>query len=82
MNKNVRLFSDKTKMNWKILVTLGTAYLRAAGEAKKAEDTNTTGKDDATGVIMVFAADVTDALVLGRKLPKIPAEYKAGEIVK
>lgn len=69
-------------MNWKIFAQIATGYLRAAGEAKKAEDTNTTGKDDALGVIIVFAADLVDALILGRALPSIPAEYKAGQPIK
>ena len=60
---------------WKILLLAGLGLLRQAGELKKAEDENTTGKDDAQGVTMVFAADLVEALAKGKALPKIPAEY-------
>ena len=64
---------------WKILLMMGVAQLRQAGVSKKAEDDNNTGKDDAIGAIMVFAADIVEALVLNKVLPQIPKEYQAGQ---
>lgn len=63
-------------MNWKFFAKMGALYLRQAGEAKKAEDSNTTGKDDIQGVAMVFAADLIEALVSDKPLPKAPTELR------
>ena len=57
---------------WKVLVRMALPLLRSAGEAKKAEDENTTGKDDATGASLVYAADLLDALLGNKELPKAP----------
>lgn len=57
---------------WKTLVKMALPLLRSAGEEKKAEDENSTGKDDAIGVSLVYAADLLDALVSNKPLPKAP----------
>lgn len=61
---------------WKIIIAIALPLLRGAGEAKKAEDENTTGKDDAQGVALVFAADLLEALANNKSLPKAPAELR------
>jgi len=61
---------------WKTIVRMALPLLRSAGEAKKAEDDNTTGTDDAIGVSLVYAADLLDALVSGKTLPKAPSILK------
>lgn len=63
-------------MNWKIFIKMAIPLLRAAGEAKKAEDDNNVGKDDIVGVSMVYAADLLDALVSDKALPKAPGVLK------
>lgn len=64
-------------MNWKIFIRMALPLLRGAGEAKKAEDNNTTGKDDLVGVSMVYAADLLDAILAGKPvLPKVPDVLK------
>lgn len=63
-------------MNWKLFIRMALPLLRAAGEAKKAEDSNTTGKDDLIGVSMVYAADLLDALVSDKTPPKAPSELR------
>ena len=60
------------KNYWKILIRMALPLLRSAGEEKKAEDENTTGKDDAIGVSLIYAADLLDALVSNKPLPKAP----------
>ncbi len=57
---------------WKVLAKMAAPLLYAAGEAKKAEDENTTGKDDAAGASLIYAADLLDALVDDKTLPKAP----------
>lgn len=57
---------------WKILIASLLPTLRVIGEMKKAEDSNTTGKDDAQGAAFVFAADLLEALASGKELPKAP----------
>ena len=64
------------KNYWKILVKMALPLLRSAGEEKKAEDENTTGKDDAIGVSLIYAADLLEALVSNKELPKAPKELK------
>ncbi len=64
------------KNYWKILVAMALPLLRSAGEAKKAEDENDTGKDDAEGSALIFAADLLEALSSGKTLPKAPAALK------
>ncbi len=58
---------------WKTIVRMALPLVRAAGESKKAEDENTTGKDDMIGVSLVYAADLLDALVSGKDIPKAPS---------
>jgi hypothetical protein len=51
--------------------------LRQAGESKKAEDENSTGKDDLIGTSLVYAADLLDAILADKpKLPKAPDVLK------
>lgn len=57
---------------WKVLLKMATPLLRAAGEAKKSEDENTTGKDDAIGQSLVYIADLSDAIILNKPLPTAP----------
>lgn len=60
-------------MNWKLFIRMALPLLRAAGESKKNEDENTTGRDDVIGVSMVYAADLLEALVSDKPvLPKAP----------
>lgn len=63
-------------MNWKTILRWAMPMLRAAGEDKKAEDENSTGKDDAQGIAMVFAADLIEAIVTNKPLPKAPKELR------
>ncbi len=60
------------KKFWKVLIKMALPLLHSAGEAKKAEDENTTGKDDAIGVSLIYAADLLDALISDKPLPKAP----------
>ena len=64
------------KNYWKILVRMAVPFIRSAGEAKKAEDENTTGKDDLIGVSLCYAADLLDALANDKDAPKAPAELR------
>lgn len=59
-------------MNWKFFARMAALYLRSAGEQYIAKDENSTGKDDATGVSLVYAANLIDALVTDKPLPKAP----------
>lgn len=60
-------------MNWKMFIRMALPMLRMAGESKKAEDDNTTGRDDLIGVSLVYAADLLDAILADKpKLPKAP----------
>lgn len=64
-------------MNWKIFVRMLLPMLRMAGESKKAEDENQTGKDDLIGVSLIYAADLLEALLADKpKLPKVPDALK------
>lgn len=64
---------------WKVLANMAIPALMLAGEAKKAEDTNNTGKDDAIGATLVYIADLLNALINGKPLPKAPDALKAAE---
>ena len=57
---------------WKVIARMALPLLRAAGEAKKEEDANATGPDDAIGASLVYAADLLDALASNKDLPKAP----------
>ena len=61
---------------WKTLIMIALPMLRMAGEAKKAEDTNDTGTDDLIGVSLVYAADLLDAILRGKSVPKAPEALK------
>lgn len=61
---------------WKTIVRMALPLLRAAGEAKKAEDENSIGSDDVIGISLVYASDLLDALINGKPLPKAPAVLK------
>jgi hypothetical protein len=64
-------------MNWKMWLRMVLPMLRMAGESKKAEDENTTGKDDLIGTSLVYAADLLDAILADKpKLPKVPDALK------
>jgi hypothetical protein len=64
-------------MNWKFFVRMCLPLLRQAGESKKAEDENTTGKDDMIGTSLVYAADLLDAILADKpKMPKVPEALK------
>lgn len=64
-------------MNWKMFVRMVLPMLRMAGESKKAEDENTTGKDDMIGTSLVYAADLLDAILADKpKMPKVPDALK------
>lgn len=55
-----------------MLLVMALGPLEAAGMAKIREDENDTGKDDATGVTMVWIAQATRALVNDKPLPRLP----------
>lgn len=57
---------------WKILVAMAIPLLISAGEAKRNEDANETGKDDATGEALIFSGNLLKALVNDKPLPKAP----------
>lgn len=61
---------------WKTLVRIVVPLIRAAGEAKKVEDENTTGKDDLAGISLVYAADLLESLLTGTNAPKAPKELR------
>jgi hypothetical protein len=61
---------------WVILIQMALPMLRAAGVQKKAEDGNDTGKDDAIGVSLIYAADLLESLVTNQPLPKAPDALK------
>ncbi len=63
-------------MNWKFFVKMALPFLRQAGMDKKEEDTNNSGKDDIIGGALVYAADLLDAILRGKELPKVPTELK------
>ena len=64
-------------MNWKMFIRMALPMLRMAGESKKAEDDNSTGRDDLIGVSLVYAADLLDAILADKpKLPKAPEALK------
>jgi len=64
-------------MNWKFLLQLALPMIRHAGESKKAEDSNNTGKDDLIGVSLVYVADLVDAILNdANQMPKAPAQLK------
>lgn len=58
--------------NWKLILLMALPMLEAAGQAKVDEDANDTGKDDAIGQSMLYAAKLVKALALGSELPKAP----------
>lgn len=60
-------------MNWKFFVMLIVPMIRAAGEQKKAEDRNESGRDDLIGISLVYCADLLTAVVSGSAvLPDVP----------
>lgn len=61
---------------WKVIAKMALPLVRTAGEEKKAEDENNTGKDDAIGVSLVYAADLLEALISDKPLPKAPTILK------
>ncbi len=63
-------------MNYKFFIKMALPLLRQAGMDKKEEDENTTGKDDLVGGALVYAADLLDAILRGKELPKAPSELK------
>lgn len=63
-------------MNWKTFARIASAYIRGAGEDYKARDENTTGKDDLIGISLVYAADLLDAILAGKEIPKAPKELR------
>lgn len=64
-------------MNWKFFVQMALPLLRAAGESKKNEDENTTGKDDLIGVSLVYAADLIEAVLKNKTdMPKAPPSLR------
>lgn len=68
---------------WRILANMAIPAVRGAGEAKKAEDANTTGKDDIIGICLVFCSELLDALVNGKPIPPVPEAIAAarGKVV-
>lgn len=61
---------------WKVFLKVLLPLIHEIGEQKKAEDENTTGRDDIEGAAFVFAADLLEALATGKKLPKAPDALK------
>lgn len=57
---------------WKVLLNMLLPMLESIGQAKIAEDANSTGKDDLIGESLVFAAKLLRAIVEGKDLPKAP----------
>lgn len=64
---------------WKILLNMAIPAVMGAGEAKKAEDANDTGKDDAIGETLVYIGKLANALVNGTPIPKAPDALKQAE---
>lgn len=58
---------------WKYFAKMAIPMIEAAGEAKKAEDENTTGRDDLIGSGLVYAAQILQAIISGKEIPKAPA---------
>lgn len=69
---------------WKVIANMAIPALQLAGEAKKAEDDNDTGKDDAIGVTLVFVGELLNALINGKPLPSIPDALRdnQGKVLK
>jgi len=59
-------------MNWKTLLTFLLPMLEMAGIEYKNRDENDTGKDDAIGASLVYAAQLLKAILTGKDLPKAP----------
>ncbi len=60
-------------MNWKTFARMAVPFIRAAGESKKNEDADNTGRDDMIGSSLVYAADLLDAILADKPtLPKVP----------
>lgn len=61
---------------WKSFARIGSGYLRSAGEEYKLQDANNTGRDDLIGVSLTYAADLLDAILGNKEIPKAPAELR------
>jgi hypothetical protein len=73
LGKPGRIFGANKLMKWwKILANMAIPAIHGAGEAKRAEDANDTGTDDAIGISLEYAADLLNALVNNKPLPKAP----------
>ncbi len=57
---------------WKTLLGMVLPMLESIGQAKIAEDENSTGKDDVIGQSLVFAAKLLRAILEDKPLPKAP----------
>jgi hypothetical protein len=64
---------------WKMLLLLTIPMIALAGEQKKREDENETGKDDWTGLCLVFIADFLKAVINDKPLPAMPTALYAGQ---
>lgn len=63
-------------MDWKFFAEIGVMYLRKGAKYWRKKDANNTGKDDALGVALDYAADLVDAVLEEKELPKAPAELR------
>lgn len=57
---------------WKYFARMAIPMIESAGEAKQAEDENSTGRDDLIGISLVYAAQLLQAIVSGKEIPKAP----------
>jgi len=76
VDKRPLFLSEGFSTMWKTILTWVLPMVKAAGEAKKAEDANDTGRDDAIGVSLVYAADLLTAIINNKELPKAPDVLK------
>ncbi|HRH40416.1 MAG TPA: hypothetical protein PKY82_02140 [Pyrinomonadaceae bacterium] len=60
-------------MNWKMWVSMAIPAIRNAGISKKNEDANNTGRDDIIGSSLIYIADLLEAILSDKELPKAPS---------
>lgn len=63
-------------MNWKFFVKAALPWIHMAAESFKNQDDNTTGKDDLIGISLDYAANLIEAVISDKPLPKAPEALK------
>lgn len=63
-------------MKWQFFVRMALPMVRMAGEEYKNRDSNSVGKDDLIGVSLTYAADIIEAVISDKPVPKVPQALK------